>query len=157
MPARPERNAANSSRVMCSGFGAPIGTRRVPGVIPDSREQSQRGCHPEPELLLAVDDERAEAARPGRGEDAVAVQVQRAGVGAVEVLLELGQPQPRVGDDPVELVDQGRLRERRQLLERDLAPAGLGAERLPVVGRGGGRVREQIPQALSLEVEQLLA
>ena len=75
----------------------------------------------------------------------------------MEVLLELGQPQPRVGDDPVELVDQGRLRERRQLLERDLALAGLGAERLPVVRRGGGRVREQIPQALSLEVEQLLA
>ncbi len=46
VPARPEWNAANSRRVMCRGFGAPIATRRVSGVIPAAREDAQCDRHP---------------------------------------------------------------------------------------------------------------
>ena len=49
------------------------------------------------------------------------------------VLLDRGEPQPRVGDDAVELLHQRRLGERWQLFEGHVRPERVATEQLTVV------------------------
>ncbi len=83
--------------------------------------------------------------------------MESAGVRALHVSFEVGEPQRGVGHDPVELVDESCLRERREILQRDILAGGVGAERLPVVGRGGDCLGEQRAKPAPLEVEELPA
>ena len=82
-------------------------------------------------------------------------EVQGPRVGASEERLEVGQVQPPVGDDAIELLHEHALRQGRQV--RELGPLGAGAERGAVVRGALDRVADQPAEALSLVLDQLLA
>ena len=78
------------------------------------------------------------------------------GVGALDVPLELGEPQAGIRDDAIELLDERRLGECRQLLE-PAAGLDMAPQDLAVVRRRGDGVCEQLVQAIPLMRQQPLA
>jgi hypothetical protein len=158
-------SAVCTSEVVATSVGAIRsggGWRADPGQPgprpqPPAGQAAQAGAEPDRELLDVVHEQAALPAGAGGGEQPVAPEIRPVGGRPGQVRLQLGPAQPGVGDDAVEVVHQRRLGQRRQLRERYLAAGGVGAEQVPVVGRGGHGVGDQGPQPLALEGEQPVA
>ena len=128
-----------------------------PRPQPPAGHAAQAGAEPDRELLHILHEQAAQPGGAGGGEQPVAPEVRPVGCRPGQVGLQLGPAQPGVGDDAVEVVHQRRLGQCRQLRERHLAGGGVGAEPVPVVGRGGNGAGDQGPQPFGLEGEQPVA
>ena len=122
---------------------------------PEPCERPDEDRDPVRELGLRVEEEPGHACGAGRREDAVLAAIERSGVGAREEQFELGHAKAPVGDDPIELLHQHALGERRQVGE--LRRLGAGPERLAVVRGVRDGVADQGAGSLPLVVDELLA
>ncbi len=156
-PGRPAWKAATSCFEMCSGLGAPIPDEAGLGGDADPREAAQTDGHPGRELLVRVREDTTEAGGPGRREQSVGTEVRLAGRRPEEVAFGSCEAQAGVGDDPVPLLHQRRLRQRRHGRERQGFRAPGRAEHLAVVRRPGGRVAEECSHGGPLMLEQGIA
>jgi hypothetical protein len=120
---------------------------------PEQAQGAQQRPHPLRELGARADEERRLAGAPRGAEDQVAVQ--RAAPGRPgQVLLHRGPPQPRLGDDLVELPDQRRLGQRGQLGKG--CADRVGPERPAVERRSRDGMAEQVVEQGALVGRQLL-
>jgi hypothetical protein len=121
----------------------------------DPGEPRETDRDPVRELLVGIDEHARHPGRAGGGEDAVLAAVGLARLRIGDECVKVGESQVRIGHDAVELLHQGRLRQRREVGERGLGR--VAAERLAVVRRAEDGMLEDVPKSLGLQLEQLLA
>jgi hypothetical protein len=137
-----------SSMVECTAArsgheaGGPAGPRAGAG-------EPREDLHP---LGRVEEAERRVAGAAGGGVHHVAAEERGPAVGPRDVVLDVGAPDPRVGDDGIEVLHQLRLGECRQRRERRREVAGV---HLAVVGRVHLGVGAQRPQRVPLMDLQL--
>ncbi len=122
----------------------------------DTDEHAQCGADPDVELPARVRDESVLPGRAGGRTDAELVRVELGRILSGRVRLDLRSAQTRVGHDPVELGHEGRLGEHRQVGEPDVTVGDALAEHVPVVGRAGHGVPQELAEPLALEAAQLI-
>ena len=144
----PACSAAKICLEMCTSSRAAIEIFRVPGRTPQRRSPAA-GRGRDREVLDAIGEQAAEAARAGGRADVETAQVAPGG-GGLDVRLDAGQAQRRIARDLVPLRHQRGLGERRR--SRDVA-----RDTLAVVRRALDRVVDQRAQALVLVGEELIA
>ena len=121
-----------------------------PHAAAQNRPKAGRGR--DREVLDAVGEQAAEAARAGGRADVEAAQVAPDG-GGLDVRLDAGQAERRIARDLVPMRHERGLRERRQLLQAEQS----ADEHVAVVRRALDRVVDQRAQAVVLVGEELIA